>query len=98
MKFMVKWKIHEDKRQEVMDMFAKMDLEEYKTHHGPEINLVGRWHDIVRLQGWMVFETDNQEALNLWLTTWIAVCDFQIAPVVEDDEAHETVRKFLSKK
>lgn len=97
MKFMGSWKIHEDKRHEVLDMFAKMDLEEYKTQHGPEIKFLGRWHDLARLRGWLLFETDNLEAVNLWLTIWTGVCDIEIAPVVEDDEAHATMRKFFSK-
>ncbi len=95
MKFMGRWKVHQDKRRDVKEMFAKMDLDEYKNQHGPEIKLLGRWHDLVG--GWGVFETDNQEAMNLWLGLWADVCDFEITPVVEDDEAHATQRKHFSK-
>jgi len=97
MKFMCHWKIHGDKRHDAYEMFSKMDLNEYKTQHGPEIKLLGRWHDLVGLQGWGVFETDNQEAMNLWITNWTDGFDFEMAPVVEDDEAHATMRKYFSK-
>ena len=97
MKFMGHWKIHKDKRHDVRDMFSKMDLDEYKNQHGPEINFLGRWHDLVGVGGWLLFETDNQEAVNLWLTHWTDVCDIEITSVVEDDEVHATYRKYLSK-
>jgi hypothetical protein len=97
MKFLGYWKIHGDKHHDVYDMFSKMDLDEYKTQHGSEIKLLGRWHDLMGCRGWGFFETDNQEALNLWITNWTGVCDFEITPVVEDDEAHATMRKYFSK-
>ncbi len=97
MKFMCRWKVHEGKRREVQEMFAKMDLDEYKNQQGPKIKLLGRWHDFVGVGGWALSETDDQEAMNLWLTNWSGVCDFEITPVVEDDEAHATMRKHFSK-
>ena len=96
MKFMAAWKIHEDKRHQVLEQFAQMSLEEYKTQHGPTIKFIGRWHDIPRLRGVLVFETDDTEALNLWILKWNSVCDIEVVPVVEDDEAHATMKKHFS--
>jgi hypothetical protein len=98
MKFMVNWNIHEDKRHEVLELFAQMSLDDYKSQQGPSVKVIGRWHDLVRTCGVVIFETDDPEALNLWLLNWSDFCDFDIAPVLDDDEAHAAAKKYVAGK
>ena len=96
MKLMIPWKIHPDKRQDVLVAFAGMELEDYQSQHGPTINLIGRWIDVINGTGVSICETDDAEALGLWLLQWNAVCDFEITPVLDAAEAHALARKSLA--
>jgi hypothetical protein len=70
-----------------------MELRDYQTQQGPSIQVLGRWHDIINMTGVVICETDDTEALGLWLAQWHAVCDFDIATVLDDEEAHVAARK-----
>ena len=96
MKFILQWKIQPDKVSQVVETFAKMSLDDLKTHHGEKIKLIGRWHDIAGVRGVAVFETDDLEAIHLWALRWNSVVDLDLFPVVDDDEGHATANKFLS--
>jgi hypothetical protein len=98
MKFMASWKVHEDKRHQVLEFAAQMGLEEYKKHHGPAVKLIGRWHDIVRFRGTMIAETEDLKALDLWLLKWTDVCDFEVTAVIDDDEVYSVMERHLSEK
>ncbi len=96
MKLMFKWKIHQDKRNDVMTSFAEMELIDYQNQQGPTIKILGRWHDVINMTGVAICETDDTEALSVYLMKWNAVCDFEIVPVLDDEEAHVAVRKAVS--
>lgn len=93
MKLMILWQIHPDRRHDVLATFAEMDLDDYLAQQGPAIEVLGRWHDLVNFTGVAICETDDTEALGLWLMKWNAVCDFEIVPVLDDAEAHAAARK-----
>jgi hypothetical protein len=93
MKLMIHWKIPMDKRHEVLAAFAAMDLNDYQTQQGSAINVIERWHDVINCTGVVICETDDAQALGQWLMNWNAVCDFEIAPVVDDEEAHAIAKK-----
>jgi hypothetical protein len=42
MKFMVSWRVHPDKRQEVFNAFAQMTAEDDRRDMGDKIKLIGR--------------------------------------------------------
>lgn len=93
MKFMIPWELHPDKRHDAFTAFAEMDLEEYQTQQGSSVKLIGRWHDLANGTGVAICETDDAEALTLWLMKWHAICDFEIVPVLDDEEAHVAAKK-----
>jgi hypothetical protein len=93
MKFRVIWEIHPDKRQEVMSVFAGMELADYKAASGPGIKIIGRWHDVMNMTGVVICEADDAEAIASWVTQWHTVCDFDLVPVLEDEEAHALARE-----
>mgnify|MGYP001819548420 FL=1 len=93
MKLMAYWKIHQDNRQDVFSSFAAMELEEYQSQQGPNVKIIGRWHDVINGTGVAICETDDLDALAQWLMPYQAICDFEIVPVLDDEEAHSTARK-----
>ena len=93
MKLMAYWKIHQDNRQDVFSSFAAMELEEYQSQQGPNVKIIGRWHDVINGTGVAICETDDLDALAQWVMPYQAVCDFEIVPVLDDEEAHSTARK-----
>jgi Protein of unknown function (DUF3303) len=96
MKFMVHWTVHADKRHQVLAQFAQMPFDAYMQHQGEKITVFGRWHDFVKLQGWGLVETEDTEALQRWLLQWNSALDIEVAPVVDDAEAHAIANRFLA--
>ena len=96
MKFMCHWQVHPDKRSDVLSGFAAMDLNVYQTLQGPTVKIVGRWHDMANLTGVAICETDDLEALELWLMMWQDACDFEVLPCLDDAEAHAAAKKFVA--
>ena len=92
MKLMVNWEIHPDKRQAVLAGFAGMDLAEYQKQQGPNIKVLGRWHDVINGRGVGILETTDAAAVTAWLLKWNPAVDFQVAVVHEDAEAHALIK------
>jgi hypothetical protein len=95
MKFMVEWRVQDDKRHEALRAFAGMNEEEAASEFG-DLKVIGRWHDLIGLTGVAIVETANPESLNAWLIQWNDIVDIQTTPVLDDDEAREFVRKALA--
>lgn len=87
MKFMITWQIHDDKLHDTLSLFSQMDPGQEAEMMGEKVQLVGRWHDLVRGGGVAIFESDSAEALSAYSLQWNKFMDMDIALVVEDDEA-----------
>ncbi len=96
MKLMVRWQIHQDKRHDALAAFGAMALRDYQSQQGPAIKIIGRWHDVNNLTGVAICETNDASALGLYLLKWSTVCNFEIVPVLDDEEAHAAVTKTLA--
>ena len=88
MKLMITWEIHPDKRQDVFAAFAAMDLADYQAQQGPNVKVLGRWHDVMNGRGFGLCETNDEAALSSWLMKWHAAVDFEVFVVHDDAEAH----------
>jgi len=93
---MVRWQIHSDKRHEVVATFAGMELEDYQAGSGPDVNIIGRWHDSLTLTGVVIAEAETAQALVKWVHPWQSVCDFEILPALTDEEAHALARELMA--
>ena len=51
------------------------------------VTMLGRWHAAAGRGGYILLESDDQAAIYRWAAEWHDVCDFDITPVVEDEEA-----------
>ena len=96
MKLLVSWEIHPDKRHDVFKAFAEMDLADYQVSGGPDIKVLGRWHDLITGRGYGFYETTDKTALTAWVMQWNAAVDFEIAVVHDDEEAHSIARSHFA--
>jgi len=96
MKILVQWEIHPDKRQDVFATFGGMELADYQAQLGPNVTVIGRWHDLSNGRGLAVLETTDQDALARVLMAWNAGVDFEFSFVHDDEEAHSLVREHLA--
>ena len=94
MKFMVSWRVHEDKRHVALKGFAGMSDEEAANELG-DLELIGRWHDLVGFTGVAIVETDDPGVLTTWLLKWNGIVDVESVPVLDDNEARELGRQAL---
>jgi len=56
------------------------------------VKMIGRWHDMGALEGYLIAETDNVALIGKWLTEWNDKLVFETVPVIPDEEAAEVVR------
>ena len=94
MKYMVQWRVHEDKRHEALKAFSGMSSNDEEPGLS-DLNLVGRWHDVVGFTGVAIVETDDPKALSKWVLNWNSIIDLEAIPVFDDDETREIGREFL---
>ena len=92
MKFMVNWAVHENSRHEALKIFSGMSDEEVANEFG-NLNVIGRWHDLVGFTGVAIVETDDLDELNTWLLNWNSICDIEATPVSDDAETRAIGRK-----
>lgn len=93
MKFMVTWRVHEDRRHEALAAFSAMSEEDDEKDLGG-VKLIGRWHDLAGFTGVAIAETDDPAALQAWLLNWNGMIDIlETTPVLDDREAREVGRR-----
>jgi len=95
MKFMVNWRVQENRRHEALKIFAGMSDEEAAGEFG-DLNVVGRWHDLVGFTGVAIVETDDPDDLMAWLIQWNDMVDIETTPVLDDQEARALGRKTIA--
>jgi len=86
MKFMITWRVHPEKRHEVLKVFSQMTGAADAADRGPGIKLIGRWHDVSRFTGVAICEADDAQAVASWALNWNGVLDLETVPVLDDDE------------
>ena len=94
MKFMVTWKVHPHKREEIMKLWCSLTPEE-RADTGPDVKMIGRWHNEAEMTGVAILESDSAAALSGYLLQWNRWMDMDIAPVLDDEESAEVGRQAL---
>lgn len=95
MKFLVTWRVHEDKREETLRVFSAMSPEDDKSELG-DVKLIGRWHDLATFTGVAIAEADSAQAIGNWLLNWNSVLDCEVVPVLDDAETRAVGRQRYS--
>jgi hypothetical protein len=93
MKYMVQWRVQDDKRHEVLKIFSGMSPEQEAGLS--DLKLIGRWHDVIGFTGVAIVETDDPRALSKWLLHWNGMIDIEAIPVFDDAEARKLGREVL---
>ena len=97
MLFMCTYQVDRDKQADTQAFFANMTEEQIAGEHPAGVTQIGRWHDIPNGNGWIVVESDNQEALTSWIMSWSGQCTFPtVTPVVDDDTGRKLVKAMLA--
>ena len=87
MKFMVKFRVHPDKREAVFKAFSQMTVQDDKKDMGDKIKMIGRWHDLSDASGIAICESDDPVAMASWALNWNSALDIETRMVLDDDEA-----------
>ena len=93
MKFLVTWRIHEDKRHEALRAFSAMTAEDDAADMGAGVKLLGRWHDLVGFTGVAIAESDDPQAISNWLLNWNGILDADVTLVLDDEETRAVGRQ-----
>jgi len=59
----------------------------------PGVKLIGRWHDLVAVGGWLICESDDISAVQSHALNWSGVLNIEIRPVVDDNEAKTMLKR-----
>ena len=86
MKFMLTWKVHPEKRHNVLAAFSQMTAAEDAADMGGKIRLIGRWHNVAEFSGVAIYESDDPIAMANWALNWNSVLDAVVCPVLDDEE------------
>ena len=95
MKFMVTWRLHQDKRMEVWKKFSSMTPQE-RADVGQGVKLIGRWHNSAEGTGVGIMEAADTASLYRYLAQWAPVMDLDVAPVLDDEEAAALGKQVLA--
>ena len=88
MKFMVTWVIPDgEARLGTLKIFRDMTPEQDQELSGDSATLIGRWHEPVSATGVAIFESDSAAAVMNYLLNWNEVCECDVTPDLDDDEA-----------
>ena len=95
MRFMVTWRVHQDKRMEVTKKFSSMTPQE-RADVGQGVKLIGRWHNSAEFTGVGILEAADTASIYRYLCRWASVMDLDVAPVLDDEEAAALGKQVLA--
>jgi len=97
MKFMLTWQLHADAKMDALAAFSQMTAQEDAADHGPDITIIGRWHDLPSGSGICILESNSATAVAAWAYNWGAALQAKVTPVLDDAEIRAVVRGKLMK-
>ena len=92
MLFLISWSISADNRVACWNVFGNMTPADDLKDAGPNINIVGRWHQLSGDGGICICDTNDASALNSFMLNWSPICDITINPVVDDAMARASIQ------
>ena len=89
---MMTWSSFPETRHDAAKGFGQMtDADDEADHTG--VKLIGRWHDLVAVGGWLICESDDISAAQSWALNWNGVLNMDVTPVVDDNEAKTMLKR-----
>jgi len=92
LKFMMTWSSFPETRHDAAKGFGQMTDADDEADH-PGVKLIGRWHDLVAVGGWLICESDDISAVQSWALNWNGVLNMDVTPVVDDNEAKTMLKR-----
>ena len=92
MKFMMTWSSFPETRHDAAKGFGQMTDADDEADR-PGVKLIGRWHDLVAVGGWLICESDDISAVQSWALNWNGVLNMEVRPVVDDNEAKTMLKR-----
>ena len=89
---MMTWSSFPETRHDAAKGFAQMTDADDEADH-PGVKLIGRWHDLVAVGGWLICESDDISAVQSWALNWNGVLNMEVRPVVDDNEAKTMLKR-----
>ena len=89
---MMTWSSFPETRHDAAKGFGQMTDADDEADH-PGVKLIGRWHDLVAVGGWLICESDDISAVQSWALNWNGVLNMDVTPVVDDNEAKTMLKK-----
>jgi hypothetical protein len=86
MRFMIEYAIPVDNRN-----VAQARFQETGGLPSDGVTMVGRWHRLAGLAGYILCESDDAVAVGKWMQDWTDVLTFDIVPVGNDEEITEVL-------
>ena len=86
------WSSFPETRHDAAKGFGQMSDADDEADH-PGVKLIGRWHDLVAVGGWLICESDDISAVQSWALNWNGVLNMEVRPVVDDNEAKTMLKR-----
>lgn len=86
MKYLVKWKIDQDKWIPILKTWTSMTAKQ-RADVGTGVRMIGRWHDVAAREGVLVLESNDLAAVQRYVGKWNPYMDIAVAPVLDDEES-----------
>ena len=96
MLLMLNWELYPEKKMDAFAAFGQMTGEDDAADLGPDITLVGRWHDLASGRGAAIIECDSAEAVSSWVYNWSEVISSTVTPVLDDEGARAVIKAKLA--
>mgnify|MGYP003949594871 CR=1 FL=1 len=84
MLFKVQWTVKSENLAPVWDVFRSMSEEDHVKSQGPDIKIIGRWHELTGSGGICILESESSEAITGMMLNWTPFCDTTVTPMIED--------------
>ena len=97
MLFLVTWKMFDNTKLDCYRAFMGMTPKDDVADAGPNVTIVGRWHNVGSGSGVCIAETDDSAALTSWMVNWAGLCDIDLTPVTDDETTRAVLRSKLGK-
>jgi hypothetical protein len=95
MKFMMSWRIDEDKWLPVLKKWVSMSPQE-RANMGDGVKMIGRWLDMAGRTGVLIVESDDIAAVHRYVGTWNPYMDINLTPVVDDEDSAAISRHIIA--
>lgn len=95
MKFMGTWTITQEKWLPILKQWASLTPEQ-RADAGPNVKILGRWHDFASRSGTIIMESDDIAAVQRYIGRWNPHMDIQLAPVLDDEESAAGAKQTLA--